>query len=186
MRQLSNPGPMRISSLLNDQGTPMPQYSQLYSIDLSRITQHASRLEKEAKPISMLQPNGRPSKRPDLPMLGLSHTLTEQTRVDHDTESAPGLSACRKKYSKEECYFIWHQRVVLQKEWDSVLKNFNNQFQNRQRLFDNHHGYGGLKLKLKRFIKLEGLPDYQDRTVSSSNDEDFITSCTNVWYSWME
>ena len=193
MQQLSNPDPMKISSLLNEQGTPMPKYSRHYPMDLSQSTQNASRLGKETRPISMLQPNGRPSKRPYVRMLGLSPTVTEQTRVDHETQSTPGLPARRKKYSAEECYFIWYQRVVLRERWDSVLKNFNNQFPNRQRLTAKRYGYpyAGIQNKFRRFIKQENLPASRGPTLfieasSSSTDENFIKSCTNAWFSWME
>jgi hypothetical protein len=189
MQQRSNPDPMRISSLLNDQGAPTPQYSQHYSVDLPQITQQSSRLENEAQPTSMLQRHCHPSKRPYVQMLELPPTFTEQTSVDHDTECAPVLPAHRKKYSKEECYYTWHQRVVLQKSWATVLKNFNSRFPNRQRLTAKRYAYAGIQNKINRFTKLENLPNYRDRfndANASLTDKDFIKSCTNVWYPWME
>ncbi|KAJ5981608.1 hypothetical protein N7522_013236 [Penicillium canescens] len=144
-QQRSSPDPMRINSLLNDQGTPMPQYSQPYSVDLPQPTQHSSRLENEAQPTSMLQRHCHSSNRPYVQMLELSPTVTEQTSVDHDTECAPVLPARRNKYSREEFYFIWHQRVVLQHSWCTVLKNFNSLFPNRQRLPVKRCGYAGIQ-----------------------------------------
>ncbi|KAJ5230934.1 hypothetical protein N7489_011642 [Penicillium chrysogenum] len=191
MQQHSNPNPMKIRSLLNHQATPMPQYSRHYSKDRSQRTEHASHLRKSRKSRPMVQLNGCPSKRPYVQTTGLSLAIAGRKGVGNATTSAPSRPTRRIKYSLEESYFIWHQRVVLCKEWHSVLTNFNHQFPNRQRLGEDRYRYGGIQDKFYRFIKLERLPAYRDRTGfimgnSLSNDKNFIKSCTEVWYLWME
>ncbi|CAI7608825.1 unnamed protein product [Penicillium viridicatum] len=59
----------------------------------------------------------------------------------------------RRKYEDEEIWFIWWERVALQKPWFDILKSFNRKFPNGQSVSTR-----GIWSKLNREVKKKKLP----------------------------